>query len=45
MTDETIFGGLDPELVTRVVSRREALRETGRRAGISQWRRCRWPSA
>ena len=34
MTDETIFGGLDPELVTRVVSRREALRETGRRAGI-----------
>lgn len=34
MTDETIFGGLDPELVSRVVSRREALRETGRRAGI-----------
>ncbi|HUR95403.1 MAG TPA: ferritin-like domain-containing protein [Gemmatimonadales bacterium] len=34
MTDTTILGGLDPELVDRVVSRRDALRETGRRAGL-----------
>lgn len=34
MTDTTILGGLDPELVARVVSRRDAVRETGRRAGL-----------
>ncbi|MEO6055329.1 MAG: ferritin-like domain-containing protein [Gemmatimonadales bacterium] len=34
MTDTTILGGLDPELVSRVLTRREVLRGTGRRAGM-----------
>ncbi len=34
MTDTTILGGLDPELVSRVVSRREMVHATGRRAGL-----------
>jgi Ferritin-like domain len=33
MPDTTIFGGLDPELTRRVVSRREALLRTGKMAG------------
>lgn len=34
MNDSTVFGALDPELVDRVVSRRAALRQTGRMAGL-----------
>jgi len=33
MTDKTIFGALDPELVQRVVSRRGAVGQTGKLAG------------
>jgi rubrerythrin len=34
MNDSPVFGALDPKLVDRVVSRRTALRETGRMAGL-----------
>jgi hypothetical protein len=33
MKDTTIFGGLDPELTERVLSRRGALGQTGKMAG------------
>ncbi len=34
MPDTTLFGGLDPELTARVVSRREALFRTGKMASV-----------
>ncbi|MDQ3137716.1 MAG: ferritin-like domain-containing protein [Gemmatimonadota bacterium] len=34
MTEQTILGGLDPDLIDRVVTRRDALRQTGQRAGL-----------
>ncbi len=35
MPDTTLFGGLDPELTARVLSRREALFRTGKMAGVA----------